>query len=83
MSEEKNEQEQVSVGTQSSDSYTAKQSLESNEPDNSTAAPEANQPSGFPIMESIGAGAMAGAGAGIAAHYFAGGKLIFPIWIAL
>ena len=34
------------------------------------------------ILESLGSGAFAGAAAGAAAHYFAGGKLTFPIWIA-
>lgn len=34
------------------------------------------------ILESLGSGALAGAAAGAAAHYFAGGKLTFPIWIA-
>jgi hypothetical protein len=40
------------------------------------------QPGQNPLLESIGAGAFAGLGAGLAAHYFAAGKLTFPIWIA-
>lgn len=35
-----------------------------------------------PLVEALAAGAFAGAGAGVAAHYFAGGKLTFGIWIA-
>jgi hypothetical protein len=34
------------------------------------------------LVEALSAGAFAGAGAGFAAHYFAGGTLTFPIWIA-
>ncbi len=34
-----------------------------------------------PIVEALSAGALAGVGAGLAAHYLAGGKLTFGIWI--
>lgn len=34
-----------------------------------------------PLSEAVSAGAFAGAGAGLAAHLFAGGRLTFPIWI--
>lgn len=39
-------------------------------------------PQQSPLIESLGAGAFAGLGAGLASHYMAGGKLTFPIWIA-
>lgn len=56
-------------------------------PATSTTAPqpakEAETSSSTPLGEALGAGAAGGAAAGLAAHYFAGGKLTFPIFIVV
>jgi hypothetical protein len=57
------------------------------EPTTSTTVPqpakEPETPSSTPLGEALGAGAAGGAAAGLAAHYFAGGKLTFPIFIVV
>ena len=41
---------------------------------------ESAQPGGS-VLGSIAAGAIAGAGAGVASHLFTGGKMTFAIWL--
>ncbi len=43
----------------------------------------AHAPASTPVGEALGAGAVGGAAAALAAHYFAGGKLTFPIFIVV
>lgn len=62
-----------SVSTEPSASMTSPQPQPAKE-----AAPVST-----PLVEALGAGAMGGAAAGLAAHYFAGGKLTFPIFIVV
>jgi hypothetical protein len=40
-------------------------------------------PKASPLGEAVGTGAFAGAVAGLATHYLAGGKMIFPIFIVV
>lgn len=63
--------DKASVGTESSASPTSSQLVKEAEPLST------------PLAEALGAGAVGGAAAGLAAHYLAGGKLTFPIFIVV